>query len=71
MAFIASILGVQHKRDSVEHKSASLLVSLGKILNGIPPSLYGRQMAEPSSLPVVMAQFNKRLAKKINEKLII
>ena len=40
MVFTASLLGAQHKRDSVEDKSASLLVvSLGKVLNGMPPPL--------------------------------
>ena len=34
-------------RHSVDNKLASLLVSLGKALNGMPPSLYGRQMAYP------------------------
>ena len=29
-------------RNSVENKPASLLVSLGKTLNGMPPSLCGR-----------------------------
>ena len=44
-------------RGSVENKPASLLlVSLGKTLYGIPPSLCGRQMVRPSSLPVVVAQ---------------
>ena len=34
------------KRDSVENKLASLLVvSLSKALNGMPPSVYGRQVA--------------------------
>ena len=43
-------------RDCVENKPASLLVvSLVKALNGMPPSLCGRQMVGPSSLPVVMA----------------
>ena len=43
-------------RDSVENKPASLLVvSLGKTFNGTPPSLCGRQMVGPSSLPVVVA----------------
>ena len=42
-------------RDSVENKLASLLVaSLGKALNGTPPSLCDRQLAGPSSLPVVV-----------------
>ena len=41
--------------DSVESKPASLLVvSLGKALNGMPPSLCGRPMVGPSSLPVVV-----------------
>ena len=43
-------------RDSAENKPASLLVvSLGKTLNGMPPSLCGRQVVGPSSLPVVVA----------------
>ena len=53
MAFTASQLGAQHKRDSVENKPASMLVvSLGKVhvLNGMPPSLHGRQVVGPSSL---------------------
>ena len=37
-----------YKRDSVENEPASLLVvSLGKALNGMPPSLCGRQVALP------------------------
>ena len=43
MVFTASLLGAQQNRDSVENKPASLLVvSLGKTLNGMPPSLCGR-----------------------------
>ena len=43
-------------RDSVENKLANLLVvSLGKALNGTPPSLCDRQLVGPSSLPVVVA----------------
>ena len=42
----ASLFDVQHKRDSVENKTPSLLaVPLGKALNGISPSSCGRQMA--------------------------
>ena len=38
-------------RDSVKNKPASLLVvSLGKALNGMPPSSYGKQVTGPSSL---------------------
>ena len=39
LLFAASLLDVQHLRDSVENKPASLLVvPLGKTLSGIPPS---------------------------------
>ena len=39
LIFTASPLDTQYKRDSVENKSASLLVvPLGKALSGIPPS---------------------------------
>ena len=52
-------------RDSVENKPASLLVvSLGKALKGIPPSSCGRQVTGPSSLPVVVAQSEKRHANR-------
>ena len=55
----ASLLGTQHNRNRVKNKSASLLVvSLGKVLNEMPPSLCGRQVVGPSSLPVVVAQSN-------------
>ena len=54
-----------HIRDSVENKPASLLVvSLGKALNGTPPSLCGKQMVGPSSLPVVVAQSDERHANR-------
>ena len=45
LVFTASLLDVQHERDSVKNKPASLLVPLGKALSGIPPSWCGRQMA--------------------------
>ena len=65
MVFTASLLGAQHIRDSVENKPASfLVVSLGKALNGMPPSLCGRQMVGPSSLPVVVAQSDERHANR-------
>ena len=39
LVFTASLLDVQHLSDSAENKPASLLVvSLGKAINGIPPS---------------------------------
>ena len=56
MVFTALLLGAQQNRDSVENKLASLLVvSMGKILNRMPPSLFGRQVVGPSSLLVVVA----------------
>ena len=56
MVFTSSLLGAQQNRDSAENKPASLLVvSLGKTLNRMPPSLCGRQMVGPSSLPVAVA----------------
>ena len=49
MVFASSLLGAQRKKtDSVENKPASfLVVSLGKALNGMPPSLRGRQVTHP------------------------
>ena len=45
--FTASLLDVQHLRDSVENKPASLLVvPLGKALSGISATSCGIQMAE-------------------------
>ena len=65
MVFTTSLLDAQHITDSVENKAASLLVvSLGKALNGIPPSLCGRQMVGPNSLPVVVAQSDERHANR-------
>ena len=61
MTFTAFLFGVQHTRDSVENRPASsLVVSLGKALNGMPSSLCGRQMVGPSSLPVVVVQSDER-----------
>ena len=46
------------QKNSEENKRASLLVvSLCKTLNGLPPSLCGRQLTEASSLPAAVAQF--------------
>ena len=45
----------------MENKPASLLVvSLGKTLNGMPPSLCGKQVLGSSSLPFVVAQSDER-----------
>ena len=72
MVFTASLFCVQHKRDSVENKPAtSLVLSSVEALNGMPPLLCGRQLPLPSSLSVVVAQSNSRLAKSANEKHII
>ena len=61
MVFTASLLGAQPKRGSVENNLASLLaVSLGKALNRKLPSLSGKQVAGPCSLPVVVAQSDER-----------
>ena len=47
MVFTASLLGAQHLVEVVENKPArSLVVSLGKTLNGTPPPLCGRQVAQ-------------------------
>ena len=46
MVSIASLLGARHLLEVVENKPASsLVVSLGKALNGTPPPLCGRQVA--------------------------
>ena len=56
MVFTASLLGAQQNRDSKEDKPASLhVVSLGKTLNGLLPSLCSRQIVGPSSLSVEVA----------------
>ena len=48
MVFKAFLLGAQQNRDSVENKPATLfVVSLGKALDGTPPSLCGGQVAQP------------------------
>ena len=47
MTFTASLLGARHLGEVVENKPASSLVaSLGKTLNGMPPPLCGRQVAQ-------------------------
>ena len=47
MVFTASLLGARHLGKVVENKPASsLVVSLGKTLNGTPPPLCGRQVAQ-------------------------
>ena len=47
----------------MENKPTSLVVvSLGKALNGMPPSSCGRQMVGPSSQPVVVVQSDERHA---------
>ena len=59
MVFTAFLLGAQQNRDSVENNPESLLVvSLGKVLSGMPLSLCGRQVVGPSSQTVGVAQSN-------------
>ena len=41
-----------------------LVVSMGKALNGMPPSLCGKQVVGPSSLPFVVAQSDERHANR-------
>ena len=41
-----------------EQPASSLVVSLGKALNGVPSFLCGRQVAKPSSQLVVLTQSN-------------
>ena len=65
MVPIASLLGARHLWKVVKNKPASsLVVSLGKALNGMPPSLCGRQMVGPSSLHVVVAQSDEEHANR-------
>ena len=46
MVSTASLLGARHLGKVVENKpESSLVVFLGKALNGTPPPLFGRQMA--------------------------
>ena len=48
MVSTASLLGARNLGEVVENKPAiSLVVSLGKALNGTPPPLCGRQVARP------------------------
>ena len=55
MVFTTFLLGAQYKRDSVKNKPECLLVvSLGKVLNGMPPSLCWRsQVVHPSWWPIL------------------
>ena len=56
MVFIASLLGAEHERGSLEKKPiSSLVLGLGKALKGMSPSLCGRQIVESSSLPIGVA----------------
>ena len=46
MVFTASLFGAQHLGEAVKKKpESSLVVSLGKTLNGMPLPLRGRQVA--------------------------
>ena len=46
------------------NQASLLVVSLGKIFNGMPSSLCDKQVVAPSSLPVVVTQSDKRRANR-------
>ena len=50
---------IEQKGQLREQAASLLVVSFGKALNGMHPSLCGKQMMGPSSLPVVVAQLSK------------
>ena len=57
MLFTTSPVGAQSKMDRMEKKLLrSLVVSLGKALNRMPPFFCGRQVAGPSSQSIVVVQ---------------
>ena len=71
MVFTASLLGAEQKKNSVENKLASLLVvSLGKTLNRMPPSLGGKQVAGPNSLLSWWPSYTEDQKKGLIRKLI-
>ena len=52
-AFTASLLDVQHEKSAAEENATSSLVaSLGKALNGIPPPIRRRQVVRSSTLTI-------------------
>ena len=68
MIFTTSLLDAQHKRNSGENKPTSLfVVSLGKALKGMPPSLCRKQVVGSRSLHVVGTQYDERLLVKLQE----
>ena len=65
MVFVAFLVGTQHEKDSTKELPASLpVVPFGKALDGTSPPLCDRNIAGPSSLPVVMAQNGYRRANR-------
>ena len=70
LVFTASLLDVQHLRDSVGKPASLLVVPLGKALSGIPTSTCGRQMAGNSSASSYSASSLSR-DKRINACIIM
>ena len=63
--FTASLSDAKPERNSKEERLASsLVVLLGKIFNGIPSSLCGRQMVGSNSLPIAETSLTKNLQTK-------
>ena len=61
MVSTASLLGARHLGEVVENKpESSLVVSLGKALNGTPPPLCGRQVAQFSLRGLVAGRASDR-----------
>ena len=49
---------------TVSLPASLLVVSMSKAFNGMPPFLCGKQVVEPSSLPVVVTQCDERHANR-------
>ena len=65
MVFTAFLSVAQHRRDIVEKKQPSLLaVPSEKRFKNTPPSLMGKQVVGPSSIPVAVTQLGKSAANK-------
>ena len=62
--FTAFLLGTLYENDSGKKPACVVVGFLGKALNGYSPSSCGRNIVRPSSLPVELSQYNKRLAKR-------
>ena len=69
LKMVSSLLGALHLGEVVENKpSSSLVVSLGKALNGTPPPLCGRQVAQTYrkwQLPSECGRFVQNIAMQL------